>query len=123
MAIAYLNGSWQPIEKAQVPVLDKGFMFGDGVYEVIPVYQSKPFAVEEHLARLSKSLGAMRIPAPMGEEDWLTLFRVGISKADVNEAIIYVQVTRGVAEVRSHVYGDSDPTVLITVAPKPSADS
>ena len=123
MAIAYLNGIWQPIEKAQVPVLDKGFMFGDGVYEVIPVYQSKPFAVEEHLARLSKSLGAMRIPAPMGVEDWLTLFRVVISKADVNEAIIYVQVTRGVAEVRSHVYGDSDPTVLITVVPKPSTDS
>ena len=72
MAIAYLNGSWQPIEKAQVPVLDKGFMFGDGVYEVIPVYQSNPFAVEEHLIRLSKSLGAMRIPSPMSEEDWLT---------------------------------------------------
>ena len=123
MAIAYLNGSWQPIEKAQVPVLDKGFMFGDGVYEVIPVYQSKPFAVEAHLTRLSKSLGAMRIPVPMSEEDWLTLFRVGISKADLTAAIIYVQVTRGVADVRSHVYGDSNPTVLITISPKPPTKS
>ena len=121
MTIAYLNGSWQPIEKTSVPVLDKGFMFGDGVYEVIPVYQAKPFAVEKHLARLSKSLGAMRIAAPMSEEDWIQLFIAGISKARVNEAIIYVQITRGVANFRSHVYGNSDPTVLITVAPRSSA--
>lgn len=123
MSIAYLNGSWQPIDQARVPVLDRGFMFGDGVYEVIPVYHSMPFAVEEHLTRLSTSLEAMRIPEPMCKKDWRNLFQVGIDKANVAEAIIYVQVTRGVADVRSHVYADIEPTVLITVTPKQSVNS
>tara|TARA_E500000331_G_C17240225_1_gene706661 strand:+ start:248 stop:1084 length:837 start_codon:yes stop_codon:yes gene_type:complete len=118
MSIAYLNGSWQPLEEARVSVLDRGFMFGDGVYEVIPVYQGKPFAEDEHLARLATSLKELHIMMPRSEDDWQELFREAIDRGDEDEAILYVQVTRGVAESRSHIYEDSEPTVLITLSPR-----
>ena len=124
MSIAYLNGSWQPLQEARVSVLDRGFMFGDGVYEVIPVYQGKSFAEDEHLARLATSLKELHIMMPRSEAEWRELFREAIERGDEDEAILYVQVTRGVAGSRSHVYEDSEPTVLITLSPrvKPSLD-
>ncbi len=118
MSIAYLNGSWQPLDETRVSVLDRGFMFGDGVYEVIPVYQGRPFAEDEHLARLATSLQELHISMPRSEDGWRELFREAIDRSDEEEAILYVQVTRGVARSRSHIYEDSEPTVLITLSPR-----
>ena len=66
----YLNGEWMPIEDAKIPVLDRGFIFGDGIYEVIPVYGRKPFCAEGHLARMRRSLEAVRIRNPYSEARW-----------------------------------------------------
>lgn len=119
MSIAYLNGSWQPIEEARVSVLDRGFMFGDGVYEVIPVYRGKTFAEDQHLARLANSLNELHIAMPMVEEAWRELFAEAIERGEEDEAILYVQVTRGVATSRTHIYETGGPTVLVTVSPRP----
>jgi D-alanine transaminase len=75
-AICYLNGEWQPLASARIPVLDRGFIFGDGVYEVIPVDTVEPglqapFRAREHVARLERSLAAVRIANPMSIEHWL----------------------------------------------------
>ncbi len=122
MSIAYLNGEWQPIEETRVSVLDRGFMFGDGVYEVIPVYGSRPFAEQEHLTRLHRSLGELRICAPMSDDEWHDLFAQAISRGGEEDALLYVQVTRGIAEKRSHIYDAPSPTVLITASPLPVFD-
>ena len=81
MAISYLNGSWQSIEEARVPVLDRGFMFGDGIYEVIPVYAGRVFTLARHLHRLNNSLAEIKLTNPMTEDAWshLTLF-VGVPR-------------------------------------------
>jgi D-alanine transaminase len=73
MSMVYLNGRYIPIEEASVPVLDRGFIFGDGVYEVIPVYGRRPFRLAEHLARLRQSLAAIRLDDPHSDEDWTRL--------------------------------------------------
>ena len=116
MSIAYLNGSWQPIDEAKVSVLDRGFMFGDGVYEVIPVYQGKTFAEDQHLARLANSLNELHITMPMAQDAWRELFAEAIVRGGEDEAILYVQVTRGVAASRTHIYETGEPTVLVTAS-------
>ena len=68
MQTVYLNGKFLPADQACIPVLDRGFIFGDGVYEVIPVYGGKAFRLDEHLKRLQNSLDAMRIPNPLSNE-------------------------------------------------------
>lgn len=120
MAIAYLNSVWQPIHEAKISVLDRGFMFGDGVYEVIPVYQQQPFMLAAHLDRLANSLLETKIPNPMTGEQWAALISEGILKSQERYALIYIQLTRGVAEKREHVWPkDTAPTVLITVSEAP----
>ena len=71
----YLNGEWMPIEQARIPVLDRGFIFGDGVYEVIPSYSGHPFRLREHLVRLQSSLDGVRIANPCNLERWDELVR------------------------------------------------
>ncbi|MDP2879798.1 MAG: aminotransferase class IV, partial [Sulfuricella sp.] len=71
--MVYLNGEFMPIEEACVPVLDRGFIFGDGVYEVIPVYSRRPFRLREHLKRLQHSLDGIRLSNPHSEEEWVCL--------------------------------------------------
>ena len=66
----YLNGEFTPLEDARIPVLDRGFIFGDGVYEVVPVYSRKPFRLSEHLARFRRSHDAIRLAYPMSDPDW-----------------------------------------------------
>ena len=106
----YLNGEFTTLRDAKVSVLDRGFVFGDGVYEVVPVYAGKPFRFDEHLARLDRSLGEMRIDNPMTHEQWRELVDkliaayahstgVDAGSADV---LVYIQITRGVA-MRDHV--------------------
>ena len=69
----YLNGDFMPLEEARIPVLDRGFIFGDGVYEVIPVYSRKPFRLAEHLLRLQHSLDGIRLPNPHSDDEWSQL--------------------------------------------------
>jgi D-alanine transaminase len=113
LSIAYLNGVWQPAEEARVSVLDRGFLFGDGVYEVIPVFNGRVFAEDRHLARMARSLGQTGIKPPMSNDCWKHLFAEGIRRVGEVNAVLYVQITRGVSRARSHNYQNEEPTVLV----------
>jgi D-alanine transaminase len=109
----FLNGEFMPIEQARVPVLDRGFIFGDGVYEMIPAYSRVPFRLPEHLARLRASLAAVRIDNPYSEERWSALVRRIIAMNPWDDQNVYLQITRGVAP-REHVFPKGlKPTVLL----------
>ncbi|MBI5911204.1 MAG: D-amino acid aminotransferase [Betaproteobacteria bacterium] len=113
----YLNGEWMPIEQARIPVLDRGFVFGDGVYEVIPSYSGHPFRLREHLVRLQSSLDAVRIVNPYSLERWDELVREVVAANPWEDQGVYLQVTRGVAP-RDHAFPrDVKPTVFIMSNP------
>src|ERR1039458_1315629 len=97
MQTIYLNGEWMPIEQARIPVLDRGFIFGDGVYEVIPSYSGHPFRLREHLVRLQSSLDAVRIVNPYSVDRWTELVREIVARNPWEDQGVYLQVTRGVA--------------------------
>lgn len=101
--IVYLNGQFLPLQEARVPVLDRGFIFGDGVYEVIPVYSRHAFRLAEHLRRLQRSLDAIRLENPMPEADWARLISDVAARNDGDDQSIYLQVTRGPAP-RTHEF-------------------
>ena len=102
----YLNGEWAPLNQARISVLDRGFILGDGVYEVVPVYGGRLFRVEDHLARLDRSLGKVQIQNPHERADWLALMRDLVQRVQAHtgsaEQLLYLQLTRGVA-MRDHV--------------------
>jgi D-alanine transaminase len=109
----YLNGEFMPIEQARVPVLDRGFIFGDGVYEVIPVYSRHPFRLAEHLRRLQASLDGIRLSNPHDDAEWTRLVRrlIGLNKPE--DQSLYLHVTRGVAK-RDHAFPKGvAPTVFM----------
>ena len=118
----YLNGEFSTLREAKVSVLDRGFIFGDGVYEVVPAYGGKPFRFEEHMARLDRSLGELRIANPMTPAQWRELVGQLISayakamdqRPEDTRQLVYIQVTRGVA-MRDHAMPpDITPTVFAT---------
>ena len=120
MAVAYLNGEWMAPEDAKVSVFDRGFMFGDGIYEVMAVYNGEVFTLDQHLVRLQRSLDAIRVKSPYDEAQWLSIITEAVERGNENPAYLYLQVTRGVESPRSHVYPASvQPTVLITVMAAP----
>ncbi|MDE2176224.1 MAG: D-amino acid aminotransferase [Betaproteobacteria bacterium] len=115
----YLNGVFQPLAQCQVSVLDRGFIFGDGVYEVIPVYGRRVFRADDHLARLARSLDAVGIKNPSHANDWLALVRELIARNAPDDQCIYIQVTRGVAK-RDHAFPQGvEPTVFMMSFPFP----
>ncbi len=117
MSTVYLNGKFLPIEEARVPVLDRGFIFGDGVYEVVPVYSRVPFRLDEHLARLERSLAAAKIRNPHGRVEWRDLVLQLAAKQPFEDQGVYFQVTRGVAK-RDHAFPkDAEPTVFMMSNP------
>lgn len=101
-APCYLDGEYTRVSQARVSVLDRGFLFGDGVYDVVPVYGRRLFRFDEHLARLARSLAKIRIPNPMSRDGWLDCCRRLIAALPADDQVIYLQVTRGVAP-RDHV--------------------
>jgi D-alanine transaminase len=110
--MVYLNGEFMPLEDARIPVLDRGFIFGDGVYEVIPVYSRHPFRLPEHLARFKRSHEAIRLQYPMTDADWTELVRELIARNRSDDQSVYLQVTRGVAK-RDHAFPKgATPTVF-----------
>lgn len=110
--IVYLNGQYLPLFEAKVSVLDRGFLFGDGVYEVIPVYSGNIFRIQEHLKRLDNSLAEIRLDNPYSVEQWLTIFEAFLDKS--KDQSIYLQITRGVAAKRDHAFPEQvKPTVFV----------
>jgi len=115
--LCYLNGEYGPLRDAKVSVLDRGFIFGDGIYEVVPAYGGKLFRFDEHLARLDRSLTKLRIRNPHTREQWLERCRkllAALVERDLGpDQLVYIQVTRGVA-LRDHVMpADVEPTVFM----------
>ncbi|HJS37802.1 MAG TPA: D-amino acid aminotransferase [Burkholderiales bacterium] len=110
--MVFLNGSFLPLEQAKVPVLDRGFIFGDGVYELIPVYSRAPFRMDGHLARLERSLAAVGIRNPYAREKWREVILGLVERQPWQDQAVYLQVTRGVAK-RDHAFPDGvEPTVF-----------
>ena len=113
----FLNGEWMPIEEARVPVLDRGFIFGDGIYEFIPVYGRKPFRAAPHFARLARGLAAIKIPDPYSNAQWNDLLQQIIARQGFADQGVYFQVTRGVAP-RDHAFPKTPkPTVFMMSNP------
>jgi D-alanine transaminase len=114
---AYLNGQFLPLGEAKVSVLDRGFVFGDGVYELVPVYSKKPFRLDEHLRRLQGSLDNVRLANPHGVAEWRELILKLIALQDFSDQSLYIQVTRGVAP-RDHAFPKGvPPTVFMFAQP------
>ena len=121
----YLNGEFTRADEAKISVLDRGFIFGDGIYDVVPVYNGKPFRMAEHLDRLERSLKALSISSPKSREEWIELVNELIRRAPTPNCVVYIQVTRGVYK-RDHAFpkGDITPTVfgMATEFKRPSAE-
>ena len=114
----YLNGKFMPIEEARVPVLDRGFIFGDGVYEVIPVYSRRPFRLAEHLKRLQHSLDGIKLKNPHSEREWTDILDELIRRNPPEDQYLYLHITRGVAK-RDHAFPvpPVPPTVFVLSNP------
>ncbi len=125
--ICYLNGHYQPVSQASVNVMDRGFIFGDGIYEVVPVYGKRLFRFDEHMARLSRSLAKLRIANPHTRDEWLGLARSLVASSfestGAEDQLVYIQVTRGVAP-RDHVMPQGiPPTVFMMANPMKQAST
>lgn len=121
--IAYVNGEFLPLERAMVHVEDRGFQFADAVYEVVRTYHGRPFAMEDHLDRLFRSLEAIELSHDFKREQLAALIEEGIRRAGFAEALIYLQVTRGSARRHRGLPANCPPTIVMTVRelPPPSA--
>jgi len=120
----YLNGHYMPIEDAKISVLDRGFIFGDGVYEVIPVYSRNVFRLESHLRRLQHSLDGIKLPNPHTDAEWKTIINELINRNDFQDQYLYLHITRGVAK-RDHAFPNPPvrPTVFVMSNPLPTPPS
>lgn len=112
--LVYLNGTFLPLSQASVSVMDRGFLFGDGVYEVIPVYAGKVFREQEHLERLERSLAAIALPLTMTRVQWGQLFAELIERNGPGQDLaIYLQITRGAYPKRDHSFPEQlNPTLF-----------
>jgi D-alanine transaminase len=125
LPICYLNGDYLPFEAARISPFDRGFLFGDGAYEVMPVYGGRPFRLAAHCARLTRSLAAIHMEDPHSAQEWRALLAALIDKNGGGEQCLYWQVTRGAERGRNHaplpkikrtVFAFSAPLVLPTAA-------
>jgi D-alanine transaminase len=120
-SLCYLNGAYTRLGEAKVSVLDRGFIFGDGIYEVVPVYGRRLFRFDEHMARLERSLARVRIEPPLVRDEWLERCRTLVADLatakGADDQLVYIQVTRGVAP-RDHVMPEGiEPTVFMMASP------
>jgi D-alanine transaminase len=119
----YLNGEFLALADARVPVLDRGFLFGDSIYEVIPVYAGRPFRLLQHLQRLDDSLRAIRMANPLTTAEWQQMLERLIRERPDRDQSIYLQVTRGAAKGRDHAIPEGiSPTVFAMSSPLPPPD-
>ena len=115
--VCYLNGEFLPLDQAKISVLDRGFIFGDAIYEVIPVYRRKPLRLAAHLARLNRSLSEIRIDAPLSDGDWTGIIDELIGFQASDDQAIYLQVSRGVAKREFGLLQGIEPTVFVVSNP------
>lgn len=125
MTTVYLNGQFMPIAEAKVSAMDRGFLFGDGAYEVIPVYSRRPFRLSEHLGRLRHTLDGIRLANPHDDAEWARLIGEIVVRNDGDDQSVYLQITRGADSKRNHAFpARVTPTVYIMseplVTPPPS---
>lgn len=123
MSLCYLDGAFLPRDEARISPLDRGFLFGDGAYEVIPVYDRTPFRLDHHLDRLDRTLSALGITPPRTREEWRALVEELVARNEGADQAIYVQVTRGADAVRNHAFpADVAPTVFMMSDPLVTPD-
>ncbi len=123
MKIAYLNDEYLPLEQARVSVLDRGFLFADGVYEVIPVYGGRLFRLDPHLDRLDASLGGIRLANPLARAQWRAVLARLVDMNGGGEQSVYFQITRGAAAQRDHLFpANVPPTVFAMSSPLKALD-
>ena len=116
----YLNGEFMPIAEAKISVLDRGFIFGDGVYEVIPVYSRRAFRLAEHLQRLQHSLDGIKLANPHSHGEWAAIIEQLIAHGEAQDQYLYLHITRGAAK-RDHAFPNPPvkPTVFMMSSPLP----
>ncbi len=115
---AFLNGEFLPVAAARISPLDRGFLFGDGAYEVIPVYSRRPFRIAEHLRRLQDSLDGIRLANPLSAAAWQAVVERLVADADFPDQSVYLQVTRGADDKREQAFPVGvSPTVFAFTAP------
>jgi D-alanine transaminase len=120
MPIAYLNGVFLPLEDARISVLDRGFLFGDGIYEVIPVYGGRLFRLPHHLRRLSDSLAGVRIDNPLSDDEWTAMLTELVARNEGSDQAVYMKVTRGADRKRDHAFpAGTQPTVFAMSSAQP----
>jgi D-alanine transaminase len=117
MTTVYLNGEFKPLADASINVLDRGFTFGDGVYEVIPVFNRKIFRFDEHIQRLENSLKAIYMSNPLSKSDWHSIFSQLIDSVEENNQSVYLQVTRGVTDRDHDISLADNPTIFAMSRP------
>ena len=115
--ICYLNGEFLPLDQAKISVLDRGFIFGDAIYEVIPVYRRKPLRLAAHIARLQRSLDEIRIASPHSDGEWAGLIGDLINYSEHDDQAVYLQVSRGVAKREFGLLQGVEPTVFMLSSP------
>ena len=119
--IAWLNGRFLPLSEARISPLDRGFLFGDAVYEVLPVYAGRVYRLEQHLDRLERSLREIRIGPTLDRETWRRICGGMVTRNGGGDLLIYLQVSRGAEAERVHVPGrDVAPTVFCCASPLPA---
>ncbi|CUS48750.1 MAG: D-amino acid transaminase Dat [Idiomarinaceae bacterium HL-53] len=117
MSLVYLNGEFIRPDQAVVSVFDRGFLFADGMYEVVPFYEGHPLLLERHLARMKRSLQEIDIENPLSDEEWVSIFQTLSEQVPNANAIIYIQVTRGAEFPRTHLPSNTlTPTVMVTAS-------
>jgi len=127
MTTAYLNGRFLPLDEARISPMDRGFLFGDGIYEVIPSYDRNMVGFERHMVRLASGLAAIAINNPFSVEQWQSMLRELLHANPWSDAAVYLQVTRGTAPVRNHRYPEHcEPTVFaypFAISPRNPGDA
>jgi D-alanine transaminase len=123
LPVCWLNGTFLPLAQARISPLDRGFLFADAVYEVLPVYAGRPFLFGEHMARLERSLGEIRMAMPLTRPEWAALLTELVARNGGGDMYLYVHVSRGAEEGRNHALNPAlAPTVFLMAAPLPPLD-
>ena len=117
MAIVYLDGEYLPLEKATVSVEDRGFLFGDGIYEVVRYYGGRPFQLDAHMARLEHSAAGARLPLPPAVANLAGIIERLLVENNGQDICFYIQCTRGAARPRTHAF-PAQPQPLLLVMPQ-----